>query len=120
MDRLNLVATVETPAIAFDRKTGVFEISGRSIPQNPGGFYGPVMEWIQDYAKNPHHTTRLIFKLEYFNTSSAKQILDMLYAMEKIPGVTIEWHFDEEDEDMEEAGEEFAELVKIPFAFKPT
>lgn len=118
MDRLNLSATEETPAISFDGKTGVFEISGRSIPANAREFYTPVLEWIQDYAKNPSHATRVIFKLEYFNTTTAKQILDLLYALEKIRGVTIEWYFDDDDEDMEEAGQEFAELVKIPFAFK--
>ena len=119
MDRLNLAATEETPAISFDGKTGVFEISGRSIPSNAKEFYAPVREWIQNYANNPSHATRVIFKLDYFNTSTAKQILDLLYALEKIRGVSIEWHFDEDDEDMEEAGQEFAELVKIPFAFKP-
>lgn len=118
MDRLNLAPTEETPAISFDGKTGVFEITGRSIPSNAREFYTPVLEWIEAYAKNPNHTTRVIFKLEYFNTSTAKQILDLLYALEKIHRVSIDWYFDEDDEDMEEAGQEFAELVKIPFAFK--
>jgi hypothetical protein len=58
------------------------------------------------------------FKLEYFNTASSKLILDVLSALEEIEGVTIDWYFHEDDEDMEEAGEEFSELVEIPFEFK--
>jgi hypothetical protein len=118
MDRLDLAATEETPTISFDGKTGALEISGRSIPSDANEFYTPVLEWIQAYAKNPTPATRVIFKFDYFNTATAKKILDLLYALEKIRGVTIEWYFDEDDEDMEEAGQEFAELVKIPFAFK--
>jgi hypothetical protein len=32
--------------------------------------------------------------------------------------MNIEWCYQEEDEDMEEAGKEFAELVELPFAYK--
>lgn len=41
----------------------------------------------------------------------------MLYALEDINNVKVQWHFLEEDEDMEEAGQEFSELVEIPFEF---
>lgn len=118
MDIFNLAGTQETPAITLDKKKGLFEISGRSIPEDAALFYEPVIKWIQRYAKEPNRQTRFVFRLEYFNTSSAKQILDVLYALEGIEGMTIEWYFDEDDEDMEEAGQEFAELVKIPFLFK--
>ncbi len=118
MDILNVEGTEDTPAIAFDKRKGIFQISGRSIPEDPTRYYNGVLDWIKQYAKDPNPTTHVVFKLEYFNTSSAKLILDMLYAFEEIRGTSIEWYFDEEDEDMEEAGQEFAELVKIPFEFK--
>lgn len=120
MDILNLEGTEDTPAILFDKKKGIFKVSGRSIPEDPSVFYKPVLEWIRQYAKDANPFTHVVFKLEYFNTSSAKLLLDMLYALEAIKGVSIIWYFDEEDEDMEEAGQEFAELVKIPFEFKPS
>jgi hypothetical protein len=118
MDALNLAGTDETPAVVFDNKKGAFEIRGRSIPLDATEFYAPVIEWMQRYAQSPNPTTHLTVRLEYFNTASAKQILDLLYALEKIKGASVGWHFDEDDEDMEEAGQEFAELVKIPFEFK--
>jgi hypothetical protein len=56
--------------------------------------------------------------LEYFNTASSKLILDVLSALEDIKDMKILWYFHEDDEDMEEAGQEFSELVEIPFEFK--
>jgi hypothetical protein len=117
MDTLNLEGTEDTPRIFLDKKNGIMEISGRSLPEDSTTFYKPVLDWIEDYAKNPNPTTTFIFKLEYFNTASSKLILDVLYALEDIKGVKVQWHFHDEDEDMEEAGEEFSELVEIPFEF---
>jgi len=42
----------------------------------------------------------------------------VLSALEDIKGMKILWYFHEDDEDMEEAGQEFSELVEIPFEFK--
>ena len=43
---------------------------------------------------------------------------DILSKLESIPGMTVSWYFHEDDEDMEEAGTEFSELVEVPFEFK--
>jgi len=118
MEVLNLEGTEETPSIILDKKKGVFEISGRSLPENATGFYKPVIRWIEEYASNPNTVTELIFKLDYFNTASSKLILDVLAALEKVKNANVQWYFNEDDEDMEEAGEDFSQLVKIPFYFK--
>jgi len=34
---------------------------------------------------------------------------------EKGYDVLVRWHYPEDDEDMEEAGEEYAEIVDVPF-----
>ena len=58
-------------------------------------------------------------KLEYFNTSSSKCILDVLKKLEGIhksgSEVIINWHFEEDDEDMEEAGEDYQAIIQVPF-----
>ena len=77
-----------------------------------------MLDWIDAYAADPNGSTEFLFKLEYFNTASSKLILDVLSALEDIDGMTIHWYFHEDDEDMEEAGEEFSELVELPFEFK--
>ena len=118
MEILNIEATEDTPKIFFDKQNGVFEISGRSLPEDSAEFYTPVLDWIERYTANPNASTIFSFKLEYFNTASSKLILDILSALEDIKGTKVEWYFHDEDEDMEEAGEEFSELVEIPFEFK--
>ncbi|SRR5690554_5441415 len=117
MNKLHLEGTEDTPEIILDQTNGVMEISGRSLPEDSTEFYKPILDWIGAYAKDPNPTTTFVFRLEYFNTSSSKLILDLLYALEDIPGIKVQWHFQEDDEDMEEAGEEFSELVDIPFEF---
>ena len=118
MDTLHLEGTEDTPRIILDKKGGTMEISGRSLPEDSTDFYKPVLDWIENYAQNPNPSSVFVFKLEYFNTASSKLILDVLYALEDIKGMRVHWYFHDEDEDMEEAGQEFSELVEIPFEFK--
>ncbi|MEQ8576084.1 MAG: DUF1987 domain-containing protein [Fulvivirga sp.] len=118
MDILNLEGTEDTPKIMLDKGNGIFEISGRSLPEDSAEFYQSVLDWIEEYSQDPNPSTEFMFKLEYFNTASSKLILDVLSALEDIDGMAIMWYFHEDDEDMEEAGEEFSELVEIPFEFK--
>ncbi len=118
MEILNLEGAEDTPTIILDKKNGIFEISGRSLTEDSAEFYHPVLEWIEAYAGEPNASTEFVFKLEYINTASSKLILDVLSALEGIKGTKILWYFHEDDEDMEETGEEFSELVKIPFEFK--
>lgn len=119
MEILNLEGTEDTPRILLDKKSGIMEISGRSLPEDSTDFYKPVLDWIEGYASDPNPATTFVFKLEYFNTASSKLILDVLYALEDLKALKVKWYFHEEDEDMEEAGQEFSELVEIPFEFVP-
>ena len=118
MKALIVEGTDDTPKIILDKEGGVFEISGRSLSEDSVEFYKPVLDWIADYAKTPNDSTVFIFKLEYSNTASSKLIQDIMNALEKISETKIIWYYQEEDEDMEQAGYEFAELVEIPFEFK--
>jgi hypothetical protein len=118
MEIINLEGTEDTPKILLDKGNGIFEISGRSLPEDSAEFYQPILDWIAAYGEDANPETLFTFKLEYFNTASSKLILDVLSSLEDIDGVSIDWYFHEDDEDMEEAGEEFSELVEIPFEFK--
>jgi hypothetical protein len=118
MEIISLEGTEDTPKIILDKSNGIFEISGRSLPEDSAEFYQPVLDWLGEYANQPLPETIFVFKLEYFNTASSKLILDILSALEDIPGTKIHWYFYEDDEDMEEAGEEFSELIDLDFEFK--
>jgi hypothetical protein len=118
MQIIHLEGAEDTPKIILNHTNGIFEISGRSLPEDTAEFYKPVLEWLEAYSSAPNSKTTFTFKLEYFNTASSKLILDILSKLESIPGTTVAWYFHEDDEDMEEAGTEFSELVEVPFEFK--
>jgi hypothetical protein len=118
MEIIKLEGTEDTPKIMVDKSNGIFEITGRSLPEDSDELYRPVLEWIGNYGKYPNYSTEFVFKIEYINTASSKLILDVLSALEDIKSMKIMWYFHEDDEDMEEAGQEFSELVEIPFEFK--
>jgi len=118
MNPLIIAGTEDTPNIEFDKIKGVFKISGRSLPEDAAGFFKPVLEWLASYKSAPNATTEFIVNLEYFNTASSKLILDILSKIEDIKGAKVIWHHFADDEDMKEAGEEFSELVEIPFQFQ--
>jgi len=116
---LNIVGTEDTPGINFDRQKNVFELVGRSLPEDVVSFYKPVMEWLGDLQKEPIANLEFSFKLDYFNTASSKLILDILLEVNDIfnegTPMKVKWYFLKMDRDLEEAGEEFSELVEIPF-----
>lgn len=118
MEKLHIPETDETPLITFDKSTGTFEISGRSLPEDSAEFFDPVLDWVRDYAKDPNPVTEFIFRLDYINTASSKFFQDMITLLEGVPNVKITWYYLEDDESMEELGQEFSEIIDVPFDLK--
>lgn len=119
MEPISIAPTDETPAVDLNAAENKFEISGKSLPEDVTAFYDPILDWLENYAENANDSTTFVFKMEYFNTASSKMILDIMLKLEEIHeegnGVLVKWYFREDDEDMEEAGEEYADIVDIPF-----
>lgn len=116
MENFYLEETSKTPKLSFDQRTGKFLMSGRSIPENSIEFYRPLFEWLDDYVKTPSGKTIFDIKLEYFNTSSSKCLVEIFRRLERITpsDVVINWFYEEDDEDMQESGEDFKEIIDIP------
>lgn len=119
MEAISIEGTPKTPTIKFDPATGVLELKGRSIPENSIEFYKPIIDVLDKYAASPKPVTNVNVQLEYFNTSSSKCILDLFKKLEQIKNngsnVTINWHYEEDDEDMLEAGEDYQAIINVPF-----
>ena len=119
MENIIRDSSAKTPAINFDAGSGVLMLKGRSIPENSIEFYKPLNDWLDMYSEKPCQETTVDLKLEYFNTSSSKCILDLLKRLEKInqsgSKVNVNWYFEQDDEDMEEAGEDYQAIIKLPF-----
>jgi len=119
MEPIKIEGTPKTPSVYFDASSGKVEIKGRSIPENSIEFYKPLIDWLDAYLASPAPLTTVDIQLEYFNTSSSKCILDVFKKLEAIyksgHEVIINWHYEEDDEDMLEAGEDYQSIIKIPF-----
>lgn len=130
MDSLIIEATEDSPRIMFDIVSNRFIISGESRPENAGKFYTPVINWIikfEEILYSRKHETKddsilvFVFKLDYFNSTSAKYIMDILLIIKKLVEqgykINIEWHYDKRDDDMLDAGNEFSDTVELKFDF---
>jgi len=123
MDNLEIEKTKRTPAINFDFSKCVFSMTGESYPEDINQFYGEIITTFKSYlAESKDQTLVFNFDLIYFNSSSAKvmmQIFDMLEAAAKNNTVQINWLHEEEDDNMAELGEEFGEdLENAAFQLK--
>jgi hypothetical protein len=122
MEALLINDTPQTPYIHFDGASGVMLIRGRSIPDQPDDFWAPILNWFDSYLLNPCKNTVIKIDLEYFNISSSKRILFLLYKLNELVEtgneVKVKWLYRDTDEDMYEVGQDYAYMVKVPFEFK--
>jgi len=123
MTALNIAGTLKTPEIKFDPKEGVIEINGRSNPENSKQFFSPLLDNLEVYTEQPLDKTILNIKLEHFNTSSSKCIMDVLKKMKSILAlekeIEINWYYEEDDEDIMEAGETYQAISGLKFTLIP-
>ncbi|MBN8695781.1 MAG: DUF1987 domain-containing protein [Bacteroidetes bacterium] len=119
---IKIKATDDTPEVIFDRSTNEFRLSGRSLPEDAFAFYSPIIKWLNDYSKSPNENSILKVSLDYFNSSSVKQILELISAFEEIiragKSAKVIWCYASDDDLMEIKGLEFQSMTNIPFEFQ--
>lgn len=120
---LYIEQTETTPLVNFHPKSNVLNIKGCSVPEDGVSFYIPVLNWIDNYLRTKPKEITLNVQLDYFNTTSSKFIFEMLKRLEKYKTkdikLVVNWFFVNGDEDLEEAGLVYSDVVDIPFAFIP-
>jgi SiaC family regulatory phosphoprotein/Family of unknown function (DUF6272) len=127
MRKLLIDKTSSSPRVLLDPEKNVFEISGESRPADVSAFYNEILTWYDDYAlflskvyeeKSP---PVFDFDFDYFNSSSAKYILDFckMIAATRAKGleIKINWHYEKDDMDMLESGREMSRISRLPFEF---
>jgi len=119
METLLIEQTDDSPKVILDPVDKIFEISGKSLPEDVLEFYQPVLDWLNAYRQEPDSKTIFNIRLIYFNTSSSKMIMDIFLIFEEMVEegheILIKWHSHLKDEDMQEAGKEFEEMIAVPF-----
>ena len=119
MNPFILSETEDTPSIILDPENNKFSFSNVSLPEDAVEFYMPVFHWLKEYSKSPKPESVFIFKIEYLNTASSKQIFELILFIEKIKDARIKWYYEAIDEDMESLGQRFKNLVSIDLELIP-
>lgn len=122
MENIIISPTPKTPYINFDSSLGMLEIKGKSVPENPNEFYKPIIDIIKLCITGSKSNFQVDIQLDYFNTYSAKCILDLFKSLETSRcgglNVKINWHYEKGDSYLLEAGEDFQAMVNLPFNIK--
>ena len=116
MNAIFVEETKGTPRVEFN-PNGDMLVVGRSLPEDPFSFYNPLLHWAKECTSDK---VNLDLRLDYMNTSSSKQIYTLLSNIaenKNIASATINWYYEEGDDDGYETGKEFESMVKIPFHF---
>jgi hypothetical protein len=123
METLLIDGTEETPQVEFNTETSVYSISGRSLPEDATKFYDQLVDWVKAFSEKPKSEFTLNINLDYFNSSSAKQLVELMILLEALDKkeckVKIIWLYEEEDELMETRGKEIESIIDLPFTFSP-
>ena len=129
MKPLILKGTDISPQVTLNPESMQFEISGESRPEDAGQFYGMILSWLEEFvpsikksgSNQKSSPIKFKFNLIYFNTVSAKYVLEILTILysgySEGADIKVLWYYSEKDEDMKDSGEEFAKLVNLPFEF---
>lgn len=117
---LIIKATDKTPYVNFNANTGSFKIHGYSLPENPFGFYEPIIRWLEKYNSDPNIKTEFDFRLVILNTSSSKMIIDIIRKINqlvefKTSEVSVVWYYEIDDEDIHEIALQYKEICKAKF-----
>jgi hypothetical protein len=111
--------TLNTPAVRIINDEHRVVISGQSRLEDPSIFYEELILVLDECLTEFKTHASIDFFLNYLNSSSSKWLFHILKGTQaKFQGkkiVTINWHYDGDDDSMLEAGEVFQSLLNIPF-----
>lgn len=119
MNNYYVTGNKQVPTIDFNATTGIFLIKGACIPSDVVNFFQPIFKWVKKYAESPAPKTIINIQLEFFYTSVEKFLYQLLKKIDEIylnkHDITINWYYESEDENIIEYGQNYKELLKLPF-----
>ncbi len=122
-NELHIERSPDTPEVIYTDNDSTLSIRGRSLPEDAHAFYSALIIWAESQKEIYHERQLYIhFDLDYFNSSSGRYLLEFLATLERSlrPNTRTEivWFTDKEDELMIEKGEEFQQLIELPFSIR--
>jgi hypothetical protein len=120
---LSLQSTSTTPKILLPGDGGDGLIEGNCYPENAFAFFEPILSWLRNFYRDGGKKMKINIKLDYFNTSSSKCLLDLFQILQEAntegAQFSVCWRYCQDDPDMRENGMEFSSgLSKLPFEIR--
>ena len=121
MENIFIPARERSPEVDFRYGDHHLSMRGEAYPEDASAFFGPLLKDLEAYCETIHgQELRVEFQLIYFNTSSAKALMNMIQVLENAvrrgTRVHLKWHYQKDDEVMREFGEDFSvELKHVQF-----
>lgn len=123
MGILEIEATKRTPYVKFDLDNGTLEIKGSILLVNPTKFFDNILEYVDEYLLKPQESTQILLHIEYYNTYASKLLLFLLKKLQKLAkldkDVSLIWLYEEDDEDMYDAGLTYQSSLKMHTTLQP-
>jgi hypothetical protein len=123
MEQVSLESTKKTPNVLLD-PSGRIRIGGRSIPEDASKFYDNILNWVLDYCHTPSDSTIVDIELEYFNSGSAKFVMQILRELSELLAegrdLKVNWYYEEGDDDILERGEYYSSILDLEINFIET
>ena len=115
MSKFFIVEGRNTPKINFDPESGTFEMSGKSYPENAERFFRGPLLWLNKYLEEGEpKDIDLVLKFEFISSASVICVLQLLRQFDKLRehgfGVKVQWHVQDDDEDIKVTGEDLESL----------
>ena len=123
MELVSLDSTKKTPEVLLDPE-GKIRIGGRSIPEDASKFYDFILNWVLEYVESPRDNTTVDIELEYFNSGSAKYVMQILRELSELHSsnrdLKVNWYYEEGDDDILERGEYYSSILDLEINFIET
>lgn len=119
IEDLIMVGDKTKPNVYFNYEKGELTIEGRCILEYAEIVFDLMTDWLEKYIEKPKEKTTINLRLEYFNSSTAKALVRFLFLAKQLPEknseLYVNYYYD--DENIYEYGQDFMEVVGIPFNF---
>lgn len=115
MKDLQIKGTMDSPEVCYTPETNTLLFEGRSLQEDPQAFYNILIDWIQANIVGKKTFFKLVFKMDYFNSSSSRYLMKILMMLNDEPEwYQMDWYVEEGDEVIYDKGQEYQQLLDFP------
>ena len=117
--KISIEGSFSTPSMNYDPSNKELRIEGRIIPEDPDICFQPLHDWVASFAASTQNDVTITFLLFYYNTSSKKRLVEVFKQLDILnsgnKSVSINWEYEEDDEDCLDDGKDFQRILNLPF-----